>query len=171
MVRSLQALLLALVLTLTTLLGGSAAENEKPLQRIAFGSCAHQDKPQLFWDPILAAKPELFLFIGDNIYGDTQDMDVLKAKYAKLGATAGYQKLLKTCPVLGTWDDHDFGGNDAGADYPKKVESQQVFLDFFGVAKDSPRRKQEGVYHAAIFGSVVIPFWILNLGNEAIDFV
>jgi alkaline phosphatase D len=72
--------------------------------------------------------------------------------YAQLGAQPGYQKLLKTCPILATWDDHDYGGDDAGADYPKKKESQQALLDFFGVPKDSPRRKQEGIYHAAVFG-------------------
>jgi alkaline phosphatase D len=54
--------------------------------------------------------------------------------------------------VLATWDDHDYGANDAGAEYPKKRESQQVFLDFFGVPKDHPRRKQEGVYNAHVFG-------------------
>ncbi len=124
----------------------------RPLQRIAFGSCAHEDKPQPIWEAILATKPDLFLFLGDNVYGDTTDMEVLRAKYAKLAAVPGYQKLRKTCPILATWDDHDYGANDAGAEYPKKAESQQIFLDFFGEAKDSPRRQQEGIYHARVFG-------------------
>src|SRR5436190_24046790 len=75
--------------------------------RIFFGSCVHQDKPQPVWDAIVAAKPDLFIMAGDNIYGDTKDMDVMRAKYKKLGAQPGYQKLLKTCPILATWDDHD----------------------------------------------------------------
>lgn len=132
--------------------GGVTAQQQAPIQRIAFGSCAHQDRPQPIWEPIVAARPQLFLFIGDNIYGDTKDMEVLKQKYAQLAAMPGYQKLLKTCPVLATWDDHDYGQNDAGADYPKRDESQQIFLDFFGVPKDAPLRKQKGVYSAAIFG-------------------
>lgn len=122
------------------------------LSRIAFGSCAKQDKPQPIWDAVVATQPQLFLFLGDNIYGDTQDMELLKHKWDLLGAQPGYQLLKRTCPVLATWDDHDLGANDAGADYPKKRESQQIFLDFFGVPPDSPRRKQEGVYHAEIFG-------------------
>jgi len=122
------------------------------LTRIAFGSCAGQDLPQPIWEYIVAARPDVFLFIGDNIYADTEDMNVMRAKYAKLAAVPGYQKLLKTCPVLATWDDHDFGVNDGGAEYPKKAESQQIFLDFFGEPKDSPRRKREGVYDAKIFG-------------------
>jgi alkaline phosphatase D len=140
--------LVALVAALTV----SPAAADAPLQRIAFGSCAHQDRPQPIWEAVVAARPELFLFIGDNIYADTQDLDVMRAKYAKLAAVPGYQKLLQTCPVLATWDDHDYGVNDGGADYPKRAESQQVFLDFFGVPKDSPRRRQPGVYDARLFG-------------------
>ncbi|WP_145088053.1 alkaline phosphatase D family protein [Anatilimnocola aggregata] len=124
----------------------------EPLSRVAFGSCAKQDKPQLIWDAVIETKPQLFLFLGDNIYGDTQDMQVLRDKWNLLGAQPGYQRLKETCRILATWDDHDYGANDAGADYPKKHESQQIFHDFFGVPEDSPRRKHEGVYHAQVFG-------------------
>ena len=134
------------------LLVHSAAAQETPLARICFGACARQEQPQPIWEAVVATKPELFLFLGDNIYGDTEDMDVLRAKYALLGNQPGYQQLKKTCPVLATWDDHDFGKDDGGADYPKRRESQQVFLDFFGVAKDDPRRTREGVYSSHFFG-------------------
>ncbi|MBI3822452.1 MAG: alkaline phosphatase family protein [Planctomycetes bacterium] len=122
------------------------------LTRIAFGSCARQDKPQPIWDAVVAARPDIYLSLGDNIYGDTEDMAVMKKKYDQLAAIKGWQKLKATCPILATWDDHDYGVNDGGADYPKKDESQQLFLDFFGIAKDSPRRTQKGVYHAETFG-------------------
>ena len=46
--------------------------------------------------------------------------------------------LKKQTRVLATWDDHDYGNNDAGAEFPLKEMSKQIFLDFFGVAKDSP---------------------------------
>lgn len=138
-------LLLSLVLA-------EAATTQEALSRIGFGSCAKQDKPQPIWESVVATKPQLFLFIGDNIYGDTEDMQLLKQKWDLLGAQPGYQKLKQTCPVLATWDDHDMGANDAGADYSKKRESQQLFQDFFGVPKDSPRRQQEGVYHSEIIG-------------------
>ena len=125
-----------------------------PLTRIAFGSCAKQDKPQPIWDAVVELKPQLFVFLGDNIYGDSIDMDVLRAKYTLLANQPGFQKLKQSCPVVGTWDDHDFGADDAGADYPMKRESQQVFLDFFEVSKDDPRRQREGVYSSSFFGPV-----------------
>lgn len=129
-----------------------AATQERPLARIAFGSCAGQDRPQPIWDKVIATQPDLFLFIGDNIYADTEDMSVLRAKYAQLAAMPGFRRLRQMCPILAIWDDHDYGVNDGGAEYPKRAESQQVFLDFWGEPKDSPRRKQEGIYHAKIYG-------------------
>lgn len=130
----------------------AVSQNDKPLSRIAFGSCARQDRPQPIWERIVDVKPDLFLFIGDNVYADTTDMEVMRKKYQQLGAMPGYQKLLKISPVLAVWDDHDYGANDSGADYPKRAESQQVFLDFFGEPKDSPRRKREGIYDVKMFG-------------------
>lgn len=131
---------------------GCAVAQEAPISRIAFGSCLKETKPAPIWDTIASGKPDLFLFIGDNIYGDTEDMTVLRQKYAKLGEMPGYKKLLETCPLMATWDDHDYGENDGGAEYPKKVESQKVFLEFFNEPKDSPRWKREGVYDAKIIG-------------------
>jgi len=124
----------------------------KPLERIVFGSCCRQDQPAPVFDAILAARPELFLLIGDNIYGDTADMAELKARYAKQNERENFKKLRAACPLLATWDDHDYGFNDSGAEHVRKQESQQAFLDFLGVPAADPRRKQAGVYHAQIFG-------------------
>ena len=130
----------------------NADDKTKSLQRIAFGSCAEQQKPQPIWDAVVAQRPSLFLFLGDNIYADTEDMEVMKAKYAQLGAKPGYQRLLATCPLLATWDDHDYGVNDGGHWYAKRDESQKIMLDFFGVPKDSIRRTRRGVYGDYLYG-------------------
>src|SRR5262245_12652651 len=63
-----------------------AAPAAEPPSRIAFGSCATQERPQPIWDAVLAARPQLLLLRGDNIYADTTDMDVMRRKYAKLAA-------------------------------------------------------------------------------------
>lgn len=152
--------LIAFAVCLSTLtcadpgISGAADDSNPPLTRIALGSCARQNKPQPIWDTIVAAKPDLFLFLGDNIYGDSQDMSVLRAKYEQLASKPGFKKLRETCPILATWDDHDYGADDSGADYPMKVESQKLFLDFFNEPVDSPRRQREGIYDAKVFGPV-----------------
>jgi alkaline phosphatase D len=135
-----------------------AAAQDKPLTRIAFGSCSDQEKPLPILDKVVALKPDLYLALGDNIYADVKpepgldEMASMRRKYEKLAAAPTWQRLVQACPVLATWDDHDYGKNDVGVEYPKKDESQQLFLDFFNVPKGSPRRGQKGIYHAAVFG-------------------
>jgi alkaline phosphatase D len=75
-------------------------------------------------------------------------MAQLEADYQTQKNQPDYKKLLATTPVMGTWDDHDYGSNDAGEEWEFKDESQQLFLDFFDVPKDDPRRKRKGVYHS-----------------------
>ncbi|MBW2258184.1 MAG: alkaline phosphatase family protein [Deltaproteobacteria bacterium] len=136
------------VLLVAILLGGAHAAEGLP-SRVAFGSCADEDKPQPIWEAVVAAEPDLFVFLGDNVYADTIDMDQMRAAYAKLAAKPGFQKLRTTTPLLATWDDHDYGANDAGAEYPMKEASKQIFLDFFDEPADSERRSRPGVYTAA----------------------
>lgn len=113
---------------------------------IAFGSCGHELRPMPALDSALSRNPDLFIYLGDNIYGDTTDMNVLRAKYKTLSERPEFQRLRKGVPLIATWDDHDYGQNDAGKEYPKKVESKTIFLDFWGEPPGSERRRTEGVY-------------------------
>jgi alkaline phosphatase D len=151
MIRSLRCLALV-ILTLA----GAASADEAPLTRIAFGSCSNQDRPQPIWDAVLAWDPELFIFAGDNVYGDVSgpDMAGLKAAYAAAGRVPGLSALREQVPALATWDDHDYGRNDGGADFPYKAQAQRLFLDYWGIAEGDPRATRPGVYHAQIFGPV-----------------
>ena len=124
----------------------------EPLTRIGFGSCINQQDPAPLFGDILKYDPELFLYIGDNIYGDSEDMSVLRAKYKLLGEKAGFRSLQKSAVVLATWDDHDYGLNDGGAGYKQRAASQQVFSQFWNDVPDSPRRARDGVYDAHVFG-------------------
>lgn len=124
----------------------------KEVTKIAFGSCCRQDKPAPIFDAITAAKPDVMIWLGDNIYGDSDDPDVIKAKYAALAAKPEFQRLHEKVPFLYVWDDHDYGKNDAGGEYKFKDQNKQIMLDFFGEPKDSDRRKREGNYDSIIIG-------------------
>jgi len=112
----------------------------------AFGSCSDEDKEQVLWDDILQDQPDMWIWLGDNIYGDTDNMDVMRKKYNLQKSNKLYQKMMQEMMITGTWDDHDFGLNDAGKNYTKRAESQKELLDFLDVPADDPRRSQEGVY-------------------------
>ncbi len=114
--------------------------------KIAFGSCAHQDKPQPVYDVVLKYEPDLFVFLGDNIYGDTHVPDTLRAKYARLADKPEFLRLMSKTKVLATWDDHDYGWNDVGRHYPEKEISKSIFLDFWNEPAESLRRTRRGIY-------------------------
>lgn len=114
--------------------------------RIAFGSCAKQYKPQPILKRVVEKQPDLFIYLGDNIYADTYDMEVMRKKYQQLAEKEEFQSLREQVTVLSTWDDHDYGANDSGKEYPKKAESREMFFDFWHVPADSPRRKQPGIF-------------------------
>lgn len=131
----------------------SDAGEPRPLTRIAFGSCVHQDKPQPIWDAVNADDPELFIFMGDNIYGDSRDINELREKYQKLSENPGFQTLRQQTDVIATWDDHDYGENDAGKDYPLKEASRQLMLDFWGEPANTQRRTRDsGLYTSYLYG-------------------
>ncbi len=129
----------------------TVAEIDSVVSRIAFGSCSHQDRDQPVLDIVVARKPDLFIYLGDNIYGDTKDMKVLKAKYEKLASKKEFQNLRANVPTLSVWDDHDYGWNDAGKEYEFKAESKEIFLEFWKVPADSPRRDHLGIHGSHFF--------------------
>lgn len=122
-----------------------------PRFRVAFGSCAKQSKPQPIWRAIGEARPDLFVFLGDNLYADARDEATLRQRYAEFMAVEPLQAFRRSTPHLAIWDDHDFGDDDEGADYPLKQLSQQLFCDAWGEPADSPRRRADGVYTSQVF--------------------
>lgn len=119
--------------------------------KIAFGSCGKQDKPLEILKDIADQKPDYFIYLGDNIYGDTRDMNLMKSKYDQLAANPNFQALKASTKLLATWDDHDFGENDAGRHYPMKEASKALFLEFFEEPKNSPRYQHPGIYTSYTF--------------------
>ena len=137
-----------------------AASARQPLSRIAFGSCAFQWEPQPIFRAIAATEPDLYLSLGDAIYGDYDGERVydvtarsLRREWGRLTASPDWRYLVERVPVDGTWDNHDYGHYQAGAEFPLKRESQQLFLDFLGEPEGSERRATPGVYSARTYGT------------------
>ncbi|HWI82092.1 alkaline phosphatase D family protein [Ramlibacter sp.] len=124
------------------------------LHRVAFASCTDETRPQPLWDRVLADRPDLMLFGGDNVYASDQPWSraALERAYALEAAVPEFARLRAAVPHLAIWDDHDYGLNDGGAEFAHKRESKEAFLRFWQVAADDPRRTREGIYHARMFG-------------------
>jgi len=105
------------------------SDPDTTITKICFGSCYKSERNHQIWDRIAEQKPQLFLFMGDNVYGDTDNMKKLQADYDKLNSIAEYKTLKKNTKVLAIWDDHDYGYNDNGREYPKKKESRDIMFN------------------------------------------
>ncbi len=137
----------------------SLPDDSKVLQRIAFGSCAKHWQYQPIWDTVLAKKPGLYLSLGDAIYSDTDGKTAwsvtekqLQGEWNRLADKPEFQKFRAQVPMMATWDNHDYGTHNGGAEFELKEVSKRIFLDFFAEPKQSDRRQRAGVYDAKVFG-------------------
>ncbi len=129
------------------------AEDTGPaLERIAFGSCNREYKPQPLWKPIRECKPDLWIWLGDIVYGSANDLTDLARRYRAEKDNPEYKSLREQCRIVGTWDDNDYGVSDGGKENRNKIESQRLLLDFLDEPPESPRRKQAGVFASYTFG-------------------
>lgn len=119
---------------------------------IAFGSCNKLDKPQTMWQAVAANNPDLWIWLGDIIYADTTNMKALAAHYRRLKTSPEYKLVRSKSQVIGIYDDHDYGKNDACKYYPMKKGSKKALLDFLDVPLSSPVRRREGAYQSYTFG-------------------
>lgn len=122
------------------------------LNTIAFGSCNDQNKDQSMWEAIVQNRPDLWIWLGDNIYADTENMKEMAAMYRKVLREPNYKKLREQSSIMGIWDDHDYGVNDGGKNFPKRQESKNLMLDFLAVPQNDPVWQHEGAYQSYTIG-------------------
>lgn len=122
------------------------------LTTITFGSCSHEDDDQSYWDLIAQQNPDLWIWLGDNIYGDSEDMAVIESKYTQLKTDSNYRAFHEEKAIIGVWDDHDYGVNDGGKEYPKKKETRDLMFEFLDVPQTHPAWQREGGYTSYTFG-------------------
>lgn len=128
-------------------------DTSKKVTQFGFGSCNDQTQEQPLWKNILNQNPELFVMLGDNVYASTPETKPIYDQYLKLNENEDYKKVREAIPFLATWDDHDYGQNDGGADNPEKEEARKVFLNYWGYLRQTHSKNQQAIYHSRIIGS------------------
>ncbi len=130
-----------------------SCEENQPIQNvnpnvysIGFGSCLTQERSMPIFNTIKAENYDLFLMLGDNVYGDTDSNDLIELRDAYEQQRENFDRLNLNFPFEAIWDDHDYGKNDGGKEYIYKVEAEQIFLDFWNIPQDDIRRARPGLY-------------------------
>ena len=122
------------------------------VKRIALAGCHRQDWPAPAMFRYVDAKPDLMIWLGDNVYADTKDdISFIEKCYGLLAAQPAFAQLKKDVPMAAIWDDHDYGLDNVGKNYALKEPSKQLFRKFWGVEAFVPEDR-DGIYHARYFG-------------------
>jgi alkaline phosphatase D len=102
--------------------------SDPPDFTVAIGSCFYANEPKsdrpgkpygsdpAIFRRIAAAKPDVMIWLGDNVYlrePDFGSVTAMKRRYALARQEPALQPLLGAARHYATWDDHDFGPNDA----------------------------------------------------------
>lgn len=137
--------------------------------RINFGSCDHPEYSHDIWKTIVSRNPDLWIWTGDATYLDYNQFDMQSSGYTwnylvyginssdpstfndtwrnkSVKTNKYYKQLEQQCPIIGIWDDHDYGINNGNFTYQHKDLTQQLFLDFLNYPKDHLLRQQKGMY-------------------------
>jgi alkaline phosphatase D len=140
-------ILIAISITFSTCGNKTIKRNDGQIS-IAFGSCDNQRLTNNLWTEVNKHKPAIWIWGGDNVYCDTENMDTLKACYDKKLNDPAYKQFISDKMIIGTWDDHDYGKNDGGEEYIFKKQSQKLFFEFMKDAQKYHNENQEGVYYS-----------------------
>ncbi len=97
--------------------------------RVAFGSCARYvwDREQRVFDGVISQSPDLFFWLGDNVYADTEAPEMIADELRRQRNVERMQPLIRSVPQLAIWDDHDFGYNNSDGTSPGKAAALTVF--------------------------------------------
>lgn len=129
--------------------------------RIAFGSCLKEKDDMTIWNKVASENADLFVFLGDNVYGDLYtdnprftdpDMPYMQESYRKLADSKTFEQFRAETPMLVTWDDHDYGVNDGGAEYAFREKAEELYLNAWNIPANDPRRSRPGVYTSETLG-------------------
>lgn len=131
-------------------------EDDQKITRIALGSCYTSFNNSDILTEISASDPDVFVFLGDNVYADDESADPelmsLRIAYGDLVNVESFSALRKSIPILPIWDDHDYGTGDGGGDFPARETAEALFEYVWAVDESDPRANRPGVYFERTIG-------------------
>ena len=134
---------------------------------LGFGSCLHQDRSMAILKTIEKKELDLFMFIGDNVYGDQEDGELDKLIRTYKQQYNNLENFLKNVSTEFIWDDHDFGINDGGSYYRYKDRAKELFLETWKIPSNDPRRLRDGLYFDKMIKKNGLKVHLIFLDNRS----
>ena len=134
---------------------------------LGFGSCLHQDRSMAILKTIEKKELDLFMFIGDNVYGDQKDGELDKLIRTYKQQFNNLENFLQNVSTEFIWDDHDFGLNDGGSNYRYKDKAKDLFLETWQIPSNDPRRLRDGLYFDKMIKKNGLKVHLIFLDNRS----
>lgn len=97
---------------------------------LAMGSCASSTEFFDVWLQIAKNNIDGLMLLGDTPYIDSTRLEVNRSRHRQFLSIPTLAELGASTPVWGTWDDHDFGGNDTDGKVGNKETLRRVFREY-----------------------------------------
>ena len=139
---------------------------------VSFASCVDSE-PNKIWNEMAALGTETVFLMGDTPYIDSSDLGVVRDRHRKFLQVPGLAALGAHTPVVGTWDDHDFGRNNGNGRnmMSGKGLTRQAFMEYRAHSQFGNGR--EGVYHKVDLGMIEVflldPRYFSQTGPSPVD--
>lgn len=141
--------------------GPALPADDTVLTRILLASCNDEEQISPALARLAREEADLLLMLGDNVYGDRDgpayqnndpDLMELRRSFADLAASEEFQAARAAHPMMVAWDDHDYGANDAGRDFPFRRFAERIHERFWGLDTEKDVGNWDGTYYARSFG-------------------
>ncbi|MDG1873496.1 MAG: alkaline phosphatase D family protein [Mariniblastus sp.] len=121
----------------------------------AFVSCVN-DSTDPVWKEMAKHELNLLCLGGDTPYADTGNLADLRQKHRHLLQRPNLADMGRSISVVGTWDDHDFGLNNANGkrDAALKSNTRRALMEYR--AHDQFGSGNEGIFHKTDQGALEV---------------
>ena len=122
---------------------------------VAFVSCV-ETEPNPLWEEMSKLDVDMLCLMGDTPYIDRTDLDTVRNKHRAFLQIPVFSSLISSTPTVGTWDDHDFGLNNANGlnTLEGKPTTRRAFTEYRAHSQFGNGR--EGVYHKVDLGMIEV---------------
>jgi phosphodiesterase/alkaline phosphatase D-like protein len=100
--------------------------------RFAFAACAETGSSHAVFNTIHEEQPLFYMNVGDFHYSDIKksDSEKFREAYQKILSSPTQSELYRRVPLIYTWDDHDYAGNNSDATSPARATARAIYQEW-----------------------------------------
>lgn len=128
-------------------------------------SCLRRNQPWANMSHVAAARPDLFMLLGDTVYADHADtLEQYQDYWAAALTTQGLKDVSASSSLVATWDDHEVVNDFEGLNTP--IERYEAALEAFRQAIPQRHGDGDGLWRKLSWGKTADIFVLDSRGER-----